>query len=108
MLFARTVGKPIEFGHAYGKAAQKAIETRRTGGGTHRRQPDEIVFTGGGSEASNQAIKGIACADYPSRRALSQRPWSIPRHQNLSSIFATRGDARCCPWTGSAWSIPTT
>lgn len=45
--------------HAYGKAAQDAIAAARGQVaaliGAH---PDEIVFTGGGTEASNHAIKG--------------------------------------------------
>src|SRR5262249_8196537 len=45
--------------HAYGKTAHDAVEEARgrvaalIGAG-----PDEIVFTGGGTEASNHAIKG--------------------------------------------------
>lgn len=46
--------------HAYGQAAHQAIDQARAQLanliGAH---PDEIVFTGGGSEASNQAIKGV-------------------------------------------------
>lgn len=45
--------------HDYGKTAHDAVERARQQVadllGAH---PDEIVFTGGGSEASNQAIKG--------------------------------------------------
>jgi cysteine desulfurase len=45
--------------HAYGKEAHAAIETaRRQVADLLGAQPDEIVFTGGGSEASNHAIKG--------------------------------------------------
>ncbi len=46
--------------HAYGRAARAAVERARAqvtallGAG-----PDDIVFTGGGSEASNLAIKGV-------------------------------------------------
>jgi cysteine desulfurase len=46
--------------HAYGRAAREAVERARAqvsaliGAGS-----DEIVFTGGGSEASNLAIKGV-------------------------------------------------
>jgi cysteine desulfurase len=47
-------------GHAYGRAARKAVDRGREQVaellGAH---PDEIVFTGGGSEADNAAIKGI-------------------------------------------------
>jgi cysteine desulfurase len=45
--------------HAYGKEAHAAVETaRRQVAELIGAEPDEIVFTGGGSEASNQAIKG--------------------------------------------------
>jgi len=45
--------------HAYGKAAHDAIETARGQvAALIGARADEIVFTGGGSEASNQAIKG--------------------------------------------------
>jgi cysteine desulfurase len=49
--------------HAYGKAAHKAVERARQQVaellGAH---PEEIVFTGGGSEASNHALKGVVFA----------------------------------------------
>src|SRR5262249_52710519 len=45
--------------HAYGKAAHEAVEKARAQlAALIGAQPDEIVFTGGGSEASNHAIKG--------------------------------------------------
>jgi cysteine desulfurase len=45
--------------HAYGKSAHDAVEKARAQvAGLIGAEPDEIVFTGGGSEASNQAIKG--------------------------------------------------
>jgi cysteine desulfurase len=45
--------------HAYGKAARDAVERARAQvAELIGAQPGEIVFTGGGSEASNQAIKG--------------------------------------------------
>ena len=45
--------------HAYGKEAHAAVETaRRQVAELIGAESDEIVFTGGGSEASNQAIKG--------------------------------------------------
>jgi cysteine desulfurase len=57
-----TFGNPSST-HAYGKSAHAAVDVARQqvadllGAG-----PDEIVFTGGGSEASNQAIKGAVFA----------------------------------------------
>lgn len=45
--------------HSYGKAAHDAVEVARGQvAALIGAQPDEIVFTGGGSEASNHAIKG--------------------------------------------------
>jgi cysteine desulfurase len=45
--------------HAYGKRAHDAVEqARRQVAELLNAEPDEIVFTGGGSEASNFAIKG--------------------------------------------------
>jgi cysteine desulfurase len=45
--------------HEYGKRAQEAVEWARAQvAGLLGAQPDEIVFTGGGSEASNHALKG--------------------------------------------------
>jgi cysteine desulfurase len=46
--------------HSYGRVAHAAVDRAR--GQVAEllgAQPDEIVFTGGGSEASNQAIKGV-------------------------------------------------
>src|SRR5947209_10352947 len=49
--------------HEYGKAAHDAVErAREQVAALLGAQPDEIVFTGGGSEASNHAIKGAAFA----------------------------------------------
>jgi cysteine desulfurase len=45
--------------HAYGKTAHDAVAAaRRQVADLLGAQPDEIVFTGGGTEASNHAIKG--------------------------------------------------
>jgi cysteine desulfurase len=49
--------------HDYGKRAHDAVDAARAQVATLLcAQPDEIVFTGGGSEASNQALKGAVFA----------------------------------------------
>jgi cysteine desulfurase len=49
--------------HAYGRAAHEAVaRARQQVAALIGAQPDEIIFTGGGSEASNQAIKGMVLA----------------------------------------------
>jgi cysteine desulfurase len=51
--------------HVFGKAAHAAVEQARAQvAGLIGAEPDEVVFTGGGSEASNQAIKGT-CLQRP-------------------------------------------
>jgi cysteine desulfurase len=49
--------------HAYGKAAHDAVERARgQAAELLGARPDEVVFTGGGTEASNYAIKGSVFA----------------------------------------------
>src|SRR5581483_106775 len=49
--------------HAYGKRAHDAVDQARAQvAGLINTRPGEIVFTGGGSEASNQALKGAVFA----------------------------------------------
>src|SRR5262245_64403345 len=49
--------------HAYGKKAHDAVEqARRQVAELLGATPDEIVFTGGGTEASNYALKGVVFA----------------------------------------------
>jgi cysteine desulfurase len=50
-------------GHPYGRAAQAAVATARAQVATLLGcAPDEVVFTGGGTESDNQAILGVALA----------------------------------------------
>src|SRR5262245_62104733 len=47
--------------HAYGRAARIALDAARAEvAGLIGALPDEIVFTGGGTEATNHALKGLA------------------------------------------------
>src|SRR5438552_3010487 len=49
--------------HVYGKTAHEAVErARQQVAELLGAQPDEIVFTSGGTEASNHAIKGVVFA----------------------------------------------
>src|SRR5262245_40649550 len=49
--------------HTYGKTAHHALDVaRQQVADLLGAQPDEIVFTGGGSEASNHALKGAVFA----------------------------------------------
>jgi cysteine desulfurase len=49
--------------HVYGRQAAAAVATARESvAGLVGCRPDEVVFTGGGSEANNLAIRGVAAA----------------------------------------------
>lgn len=49
--------------HGYGASAHAAVEQARAEvASLIRARPDEIVFTSGGTEATNHALKGLACA----------------------------------------------
>src|SRR5258708_17706988 len=49
--------------HQFGKTAHEAVErARQQVADLLGAQPDEIVFTGGGSEANNHALKGAVFA----------------------------------------------
>ena len=49
--------------HAYGRAAHEAVDqARQQVAMLMGAEPDEIIFTGGGSEASNHALKGLVFA----------------------------------------------
>lgn len=50
--------------HSFGREARKAVEvSRETVARLIRSKPHEIVFTGGGTESNNTAIKGVAHAN---------------------------------------------
>ncbi|MGH7225297.1 MAG: cysteine desulfurase family protein [Gemmataceae bacterium] len=56
--------------HVLGKTAHAAVEqARQQTARLLAAQPDEIIFTGGGSEASNLALKGSVLGDFFSRLA---------------------------------------
>jgi cysteine desulfurase len=58
----REFGNPSS-AHAYGKTAHDAVEhARQQVAELLGARPEEIVFTGGGSEASNHALKGVVFA----------------------------------------------
>jgi cysteine desulfurase len=79
--------------HRYGRAARDAIETARAQVAVLvGADPGEVIFTSGGTEANNLAVKGIAAASAPGRllysgiehpcvlepmQALAGRGWAV-------------------------------
>src|SRR5262245_55622414 len=71
--------------HDYGRAAHEAVDKARAQvAELIGAQPDEIVFTGGGSEASNHAIKGVVFARL--RRVTGWLPWRGAPHVITTAI----------------------
>src|SRR6266404_5978066 len=65
--------------HAYGRRAHAAVEEARAEvAALMGAQPDEIVFTGGGTEASNHAIKGAVFARLQCAFGRLLGGWSSP------------------------------
>jgi cysteine sulfinate desulfinase/cysteine desulfurase-like protein len=97
--------------HAYGRAAHEAVErAREQVAGLLGARPDEIVFTGGGSEADNLAIKGIAEAhqergnhiitartEHPAVLVTCPLPGTarLQRHLSTGRCAGCRGPQRC-------------
>jgi cysteine desulfurase len=70
--------------HAYGKAAHDAVEqARRQVAELLGARPDEIVFTGGGTEANNHALKG---AVFVQLRSLFGRWFTRGAHLITSAV----------------------
>lgn len=81
-------------GHPYGRAARAAVDRAReqvaAALGCHA---DEVVFTSGGTEASNLAIRGVARAR-PERRRL------------VTTAIEHPATARVCDWLASeGWDV---
>ena len=68
--------------HAFGKMAHEAVEKAREQVaeliGAH---PHEIVFTSGGTEASNHALKGAVFA-----KPTDRRPWAWERCASMNVL----------------------
>ncbi|MFN2448295.1 MAG: cysteine desulfurase family protein [Candidatus Baltobacteraceae bacterium] len=86
--FSRT-GYNASSVHAEGRAAKKALdEARDVVASALNARPKEIVFTGGGSEADNLAIAGLARAHPHGRRRIVSS--TIEHHAVLHTIDALR------------------
>lgn len=84
--FAAQYGNPSSR-HEYGRAALRALDEARqrvaTAVGAH---PNEIIFTGGGSEASNLFLKGVAERQAPGTIAISAIEHSCVRRPAKSLL----------------------
>ena len=78
--------------HAAGRRARRVVEeSREQIAAAFGARPSEVVFTGGGTEADNLAVKGL----YWARRAADPRRAPDPRQPRSST---TRCSTRCSGW----------
>lgn len=78
-------------GHCYGDAARRAVaRAREQVAALLGCEPDEIVFTSGGTEANNLAIRGLA-AQEPSRRLLVTSAVEHPATARPCELCASQG-----------------
>src|SRR5256714_12735630 len=83
--FTEKYGNPSSV-HAWGRAAHQGLENaRRQVAGVLGCRPREVVFTSGGTESDNLAVKGVAWAY---RRGMfdNQQPSEGPGHIIISAI----------------------
>lgn len=87
-------------GHIYGREAKKAVErAREQTAALIGASPDEIVFTGGGSESNNFALKGVLYANLHRGKhlvtTLIEHPAIMKPSEYLKEIGYQVSYARC-------------
>lgn len=90
------VGNPSSI-HAHGQAARDLLETAREKvAASLGADPVEVIFTGGGTEAVNLAVKGLFWARAPRRIILTSR---AEHHATLDSIdWLVRHEGASVEW----------
>ena len=73
--FFEWYGSPThEYGHTFGLKAREALEkSREVVARSIGAKPEEIIFTSGGTESNNLAIKGLALANKKKRHLVTSR-----------------------------------
>lgn len=86
--------------HAYGRAAARAVETARAQvAALLGCRADEVVFTSGGTESNNQALKGAA-------RQKALQGGGGQRNQIITSAIEHPAVLQVCKWLqGQGWRV---
>ena len=100
--------------HASGRAARRLVEeARETLAAALGARPSEVLFTGGGTESDNLAVKGLywqrRSEDPDRRRVLAS---AVEHHAVLDAVLVARrargrGGRAGCPSTPPAGCTPT-
>ena len=94
--------------HAFGREAREGLDlAREKVARLLGVRPDEVVFTSGGTESDNFALKGLAEARGKGHIITSR----IEHHAVLGHARLWRASASQSPisqWTSTVWSTPTT
>ena len=95
--------------HHFGQQAKAVLDDARAAvAGLIGAEPSEVIFTAGGTESDNAAIRGAAEAlEASGRRHLVAS--SIEHEAVLQTVkaLARRGwDVTSCLWASAAWSSP--
>ncbi len=79
-------------GHPYGVAARQAVETARAqAGALINCRPAEIIFTSGGTESNNYAIKGLALAHHERKKHVITSAVEHPAVSQVCEWLETQG-----------------
>lgn len=104
-VFTDVYGNPSSL-HGYAQDAGKLLsESRAKVASAIGALPEEIIFTGGGSESDNMILRGVAKA-YAKRAATSSaRRWSTTRSCIRSKPWKRKASrsSRCCLLMNSVW-----
>jgi cysteine desulfurase len=103
--FGERYGNPSS-AHAYGYEAHEALEAARTHvAALLHCQPDEVVFTGGGSESNNLAIKGAVLRRFPQSVHVITSAVEHPSVQNTCRYLAARFGTRITEVPVDRWGM---
>ena len=91
-------------GHSFGVAARQGVETARLQVASMLGcDPDDLIFTSGGTEANNHAIKGVAEAYCQAPTERSGEGWIEGEDGRATTSSPPRWSTRRSPRSAATW-----